>query len=329
MLLDIIDLKTYFFVEGRTIRAVDGVSFSLDEGEVLGIVGESGCGKSVTALSIMGLIEEPGRIVGGQVLLHDRGVMRDLLRLSTDELRRIRGNHIAMIFQDPMTSLNPVLSIGYQLAEPLRVHRRLSPRDAVKQVIGLLERVGIPDAAHRLQDYPHQLSGGMRQRVMVAMAIACRPRLIIADEPTTALDVTIQAQILDLLRELREEMGTSIIIITHHLGVIAQLADRVAVMYAGRVVESGLVQEIYRKPRHPYTRALMSSIPRLGVWPERLATIEGSPPDLTGEPVGCSFEPRCRYRVPECAARVPPLAEVSPGHFAACLVAQRGGLDDG
>ncbi len=323
------NLKTHFFVEGRTIRAVDGVSFSLDQGEVLGLVGESGCGKSATALSIMRLIEEPGRIVGGQVLFHENGVTQDLLRLSPDELRAVRGNRISMIFQDPMTSLNPVLSVGYQLAEPLRIHRRLSRTDAAKQAIGLLERVGIPDAARRIQDYPHQFSGGMRQRVMIAMAIACRPRLVIADEPTTALDVTIQAQILDLLRELRDETGTSIIIITHHLGVVAQMADRVAVMYAGRVVETGPVEEIYRRPRHPYTRALMTSIPRLGEWPDRLATIEGSPPDLVEEPIGCPFEPRCRDRIPECAEHLPPLADVSPGHRSACLVAQRGGLDDG
>jgi len=325
-LLEVIDLRTQFSAEGRTVHAVNGVSFSLGEGEILGIVGESGCGKSVTALTIMRLIEEPGRIVSGRVLLHDGGTRRDLLTLAEPELERVRGNQISMIFQDPMTSLNPVLSIGYQLAEPLRVHQRLSRGEARKQAVQLLARVGIPDAARRAEDYPHQFSGGMRQRAMIAMAVACRPRLIIADEPTTALDVTIQAQIIDLLRDLRDEIGTSIIIITHHLGIVAEMADRVAVMYAGRVVESSDVNTIYASSQHPYTRALLSSIPRLGAWPERLATIEGTPPLLTELAPGCPFEPRCRYRIPICAEQLPPLAELSPGHASACLVAQQGGL---
>jgi oligopeptide/dipeptide ABC transporter ATP-binding protein len=328
-LLDVRDLRTHFLIEGQTVYAVDGVSFHLDQGEVLGLVGESGCGKSVTALSLMRLIEEPGRIVGGEVLLHQDGRVRDVLKLSPPALQHLRGNEIAMIFQDPMTSLNPVLSIGYQLAEPLRAHRGLSRQAAEKEAVQLLARVGIPDAARRAQSFPHQFSGGMRQRVMIAMAMACRPRLIIADEPTTALDVTIQAQILDLLRALRDEIGTSIIIITHHLGVVAELADRVAVMYAGHIVETGSVEKIFARPEHPYTRALLASIPRLDAWPDRLATIEGAPPNLRRPASGCPFAPRCQFRVADCTVAMPPLLEVAPGHRTACLVAQRGGLDHG
>jgi oligopeptide transport system ATP-binding protein len=325
-LLEVKDLKTIFQLVQGTVYAVNGVSFTVREGEVLGVVGESGCGKSVTALSIMRLIESPGRIVGGQVLFYENGSPRDLLTLSRTEMQNIRGNRISMVFQDPMTSLNPVLSIGYQLMEPLKQHRHLSDREAKEQAVHLLERVGIPEARQRLRDFPHQFSGGMRQRVMVAMAVACHPQLLIADEPTTALDVTIQAQILDLIRDLKEEIGTSVIIITHDLGVIAEMANQVAVMYAGFIVENGPVREIFREPQHPYTQALMSSIPRLRAWPERLTTIEGAPPALVGEIVGCPFEPRCRYRVSRCAAERPPLVEVSPGHTSACWVAQAGGL---
>ena len=328
LLLEVCDLTTRFFVEGRVVHAVEGVSFTLRAGEILGIVGESGCGKSVTALSILRLVDEPGRIVGGRVLFHDEGRVLDLLTLTPRQLQAVRGGKIGMVFQDPMTSLNPALTIGDQIAEPLRVHRRLSRAAALDEAARLLTRVGIPDAARRLADYPHQFSGGMRQRVMIAMAIACRPRLVIADEPTTALDVTIQAQILDLLRELRAELGTAIIMITHHLGVIAQLADRVAVMYAGRVVEVAPVAEIFRRPRHPYTRALLASIPRLGTWPARLPTIEGAPPDLACPPAGCPFAPRCRFRVPACSDRLPPLAAVAPEHETACIVAAAGGLPD-
>ncbi|MGI8916708.1 MAG: ABC transporter ATP-binding protein [Chloroflexota bacterium] len=328
-LLEVRDLRTHFFIEGQTVYSVDGVSFHLDQGEVLGLVGESGCGKSVTALSLMRLIEEPGRIVGGEVLLHQDGTVRDVLTVSTSALQQLRGNEISMIFQDPMTSLNPVLSVGYQLAEPLRAHRRLSRQAAEKEAVRLLARVGIPDAERRAQSFPHQFSGGMRQRVMIAMAMACRPRLIIADEPTTALDVTIQAQILDLLRELRDEIGTSIIIITHHLGVVAELADRVAVMYAGHIVETGSVKEIFARSRHPYTRALLASIPRLDAWPDRLATIEGAPPNLRRPAAGCPFAPRCPLRIADCTTAMPPLLEITPGHHSACLVAQRGGLEHG
>ena len=321
-LLEVADLRTQFELEEGVVHAVNGVSFTVDEGRVLGLVGESGCGKSVTALSIMRLIDPPGRITSGQVLFHDDGRARDLLTLSRAELEDVRGNQISMIFQDPMTSLNPVLTVGYQIMEPLRVHRRLSRREAREEAARLLTRVGIPGARARLNDYPHQFSGGMRQRVMIAMAVACRPKLLIADEPTTALDVTIQAQILDLLRELKHEFGTSVIIITHDLGVIAQLADHVAVMYAGRIVEDAPVAEIFDAPQHPYTRALVASIPRLNEWPERLPTIEGAPPHLRDEREGCPFEPRCPARVPRCAQERPPLVELSAGHAGACWVAQ-------
>jgi oligopeptide/dipeptide ABC transporter ATP-binding protein len=276
----------------------------------------------------MRLIEAPGRIAGGQVLLHENGTARDLLALLPEEMERIRGNAISMIFQDPMTSLNPVLSIGYQIAEPLRIHRGMSPAQAHDHAAQLLDRVGIPAAHRRLRDFPHQFSGGMRQRVMIAIALACNPRLLIADEPTTALDVTIQAQILDLLHGLKDELGTSIMIITHDLGVIAQLADRVAVMYAGMIVESASTGRLFTSPQHPYTRALLASIPRLHDWPERLITIDGAPPSLVGEIAGCPFAPRCPYRVERCIAERPPLIELAPGHACACWVAQAGGLPD-
>jgi oligopeptide/dipeptide ABC transporter ATP-binding protein len=304
------------------IRAVNGVSFTVDEGSVLGVVGESGCGKSVTALSLMRLIEPPGRVTSGEALFHDEAGARDLLTLPQAALEDVLGNRISMIFQDPTTSLNPVLTVGYQIMEPLRVHRRLSRREARAEAAQLFRRVGIPGGRARLDDYPHQFSGGMRQRVMIAMAVACKPKLLIADEPTTALDVTTQAQILSLLRELKNELGTSVVIITHDLGVIAQLADRVAVMYAGRIVEEASVGEIFNAPRHPYTRALVTSIPRLNDWHERLPTIKGSLPRLRDEPPGCAFELRCPARVPRCADERPPLVELSAGHACACWVAQ-------
>jgi len=321
-LLEVADLCTQFDLKQGVIRAVNGVSFALDEGRVLGVVGESGCGKSVTALSIMGLIDPPGHVKGGRVLFRDGGETHDLLALPPAQLERLLGNRISMIFQDPLTSLNPVLSVGYQIMEPLRVHRGMSARRARAQALQLLRRVGIPGAGTRLDDYPHQFSGGMRQRVMIAMAVACQPKLLIADEPTTALDVTVQAQILNLLRELRRELGTSVLIITHDLGVIAQLADRVAVMYAGRIVEDATVEEIFDAPRHPYTQVLVASIPRLNEWPARLATIEGAPPSLRGETEGCAFEPRCPLRVARCARERPPLVELEAGHSCACWVAQ-------
>ncbi|MBA3240747.1 MAG: ABC transporter ATP-binding protein [Acidobacteria bacterium] len=322
-LLEVADLCTQFNLEQGVSRAVNGVSFTVDEGSVLGIVGESGCGKTVTALSIMRLVDPPGQVTSGKALFHDDGRTCDLLTLPQGELEDILGNRISMIFQDPLTSLNPVLTVGYQIMEPLRVHRRLSERKARDEAARLLGRVGIPGARERLDDYPHQFSGGMRQRVMIAMAVACKPKLLIADEPTTALDVTIQAQILNLLRELKRELGTSIIIITHDLGVIAQLADRVAVMYAGRIVEDAPVGEIFGAPQHPYTQALVASIPRLNEWHERLPTIEGTLPRQRDEPVGCAFEPRCASRVTRCAQERPPLVELSGGHsVVACWVAQ-------
>jgi oligopeptide transport system ATP-binding protein len=327
LLLEVKDLKTEFRLQQGVVHAVNGVSFRLDQGETLGIVGESGCGKSVTALSIMRLLEgTTGRVAGGQVLLHEDGAVQDLASLPLEQMQRVRGNKISMIFQDPMTSLNPVLTVGHQIMEPLKIHSKLSDKAARDEAVKLLDRVGIPEPELRLKDYPHQFSGGMRQRVMIAMAAACRPRLLIADEPTTALDVTIQAQILDLIRELKETLDTAVIIITHDLGVVAQLADQVAVMYAGGIVEIGPASRIFNHPRHPYTRSLMHSIPRLRDWPDRLATIEGAPPSLTADIRGCPFEPRCAHRVGRCAAERPALLEAAPGHACACWVVQEGGL---
>jgi oligopeptide/dipeptide ABC transporter ATP-binding protein len=321
-LLEVQNLTTEFRLHQGVVHAVNGVSFTVGEGEVLGIVGESGSGKSVTALSIMRLIDAPGRIVGGQVWLYDENGAADLMTLPAGDMERVRGNKISMIFQDPMTSLNPVLTIGYQLMEPLKLHRAMTEYQARETAIKLLDRVGIPQAALRLKEYPHRFSGGMRQRVMVAMALACRPRLLIADEPTTALDVTIQAQIISLINELKNEVDTSVIIITHDLGVIAGMADQVAVMYAGHIVENGPVRDIFNAPQHPYTQALMGAIPRLRHWPDRLTTIEGAPPSLTAEIVGCPFYPRCPVHQPQCEVENPPLLEIARGHTAACWVAQ-------
>src|SRR5476651_1408169 len=298
-LLKVENLQTQFRLGKETIRAVNGVSFSIAEGEVLGLVGESGCGKTVTSLSIMRLVEPPGEIMGGEVIFHDKGTQTDLLKLSDKALEDILGTRIAMIFQDPMTSLNPVLTIGFQIAETLRVHRRFSNRDAKEKAIDLLQKVEI--ASHRFNDYPHEFSGGMRQRVMIAMAIACEPKLLIADEPTTALDVTTQAQILNLLRKFKKELKMSIIIITHDLGVVAQLADKVAVMYAGRIVEIALVKDIFERPQHPYTQALVGSIPRLGFQGDRLPTIEGAQPRPSEDFKGCPFFSRCDARVGICS----------------------------
>ncbi len=323
-LLKVENLQTQFRLGKETIQAVNGVSFSIAEGEVLGLVGESGCGKTVTSLSIMRLIEPPGEITGGEVIFHDTDKQIDLLKLSDKELENILGNRIAMIFQDPMTSLNPVLTIGFQIAETLRVHRRFSNKDAKEKTIDLLQKVGI--AGQRFDDYPHEFSGGMRQRVGVAMAIACEPKLLIADEPTTALDVTIQAQILNLIRKFKKELGMSVIIITHDLGVVAQMADKVAVMYAGKVIEIATVKDIFERPQHPYTQALVASIPRLGFRGERLPTIEGAPPRLRDEFTGCSFYPRCDFRVGMCASETPVLKEIFPQQSAACFVVQINGL---
>jgi len=317
-LLVVKNLETQFKTQDGIVKAVNNVSFHVDRGETLGIVGESGSGKSVTSLSIMRLIPNPpGRIVGGQIIFDGE----NLLDYTEEEMRHIRGNRIAMIFQDPMTSLNPVLTIGRQITESLELHMKLTPREARNRAVELLQMVGIPGAARRLDDYPHQFSGGMRQRVMIAMALSCNPELLIADEPTTALDVTIQAQILELIQRLQHELGTAVIIITHDLGVVAGMADRVIVMYAGRVVEEGPTEEIFARPRMPYTIGLLRSIPRLDEEEGRTLTpIRGLPPDLINLPQICPFSPRCDYFIPgKCDQQVPPLREVVPGHKAACL----------
>ena len=321
-LLEVRNLTTHFLTAAGVVRAVDGVSWDIREGETVALVGESGCGKSVSALSVMRLVPAPaGRIVGGQVLFKGR----DLLTLSEEEMRRIRGREIAMIFQEPMTSLNPVLTVGRQLTEGLEVHLGLSPTAARGRAVELLAMVGIPDPERRLAQYPHQFSGGMRQRMMIAMALACGPSLILADEPTTALDVTIQAQILELLKDLSRRLGVAMLIITHNLGVVARYADRVNVMYAGRIIERGTARELYRNPRHPYTLGLLRSVPRLDEpRRERLAPIEGQPPDLTRLPPGCAFAPRCGFRVERCLSEAPPLEAVdADGHLAACWEAAR------
>jgi oligopeptide/dipeptide ABC transporter ATP-binding protein len=314
-LLQVRNLRTTFLTSAGVVRAVDGVSWDVQEGETVALVGESGCGKSVSALSIMRLVAEPaGRIEGGEILYKDR----DLLKLSEPEMQRVRGREIAMVFQEPMTSLNPVLTIGRQLTEGLEIHLGMKPPEARARAVELLSMVGIPDPARRLAQYPHHFSGGMRQRMMIAMALACNPSLILADEPTTALDVTIQAQILELMRDLSRRLGVAMLIITHNLGVVARYADRVNVMYAGRIIEQAAAGEIYSNPRHPYTLGLLRSVPRLDE-PRRarLDPIQGQPPDLTRLPPGCAFAPRCAYRVERCA-EVPPLESVVPGHTSAC-----------
>jgi len=321
-LLEVEHLQTQFLTRGGVVRAVDDASWDVGEGETVALVGESGCGKSVSALSIMRLVEQPaGRIVGGRILFKGR----DLLTLSEEEMRDVRGGEIAMIFQEPMTSLNPVLTIGRQLTEGLEIHLGMTPEQARARAIQLLSMVGIPDPERRLAQYPHQFSGGMRQRMMIAMALACNPSLILADEPTTALDVTIQAQILELMKDLSHRLGAAMLIITHNLGVVARYADRVNVMYAGRIIERGTARELYANPRHPYTLGLLRSVPRLDE-PRRgrLDPIEGQPPDLTRLPPGCAFEPRCAFRVERCAAERPSLVPVGgAGHVSACWEAER------
>jgi len=317
-LLDIRGLRTAFTGEGGTFNAVDGVSLALAEGRTLGLVGESGCGKSVTALSIMGLVASPpGRIAAGEIVFEGR----DLLRLPAARMREIRGDRIAMIFQEPMTSLNPAFTIGAQIVEGILRHRPIGRAAARRQAIEMLGRVRIPSPAQRFHEYPHKLSGGMRQRAMIAMALALQPRLLIADEPTTALDVTIQAQILELMRELRDETGTAIILITHDLGVVAELAQDVAVMYSGRIVERASVGDLFARPQHPYTIGLLGCIPRLDVEQSRLPAIEGQVPDPFAPPPGCRFTPRCPFATDRCRAAEPPLAEVTEGHFARCWYA--------
>jgi peptide/nickel transport system ATP-binding protein len=323
-LLELSDLKTHFFTRDGIARAVDGVSFTVESGETLGIVGESGCGKSVTALSILRLIPDPpGRIVGGSV----RFAGRDLLRLAESEMRDIRGNEISMVFQEPMTSLNPVLTIGRQISETLMRHQDLDARAAATRAVEMLHLVQIPEAERRARQYPHELSGGMRQRVMIAIALACNPKLLIADEPTTALDVTIQAQILDLMRALKARIDAAIILITHDLGVVAEMADRVVVMYAGRKVEEAPVRALFRRPRHPYTLGLLASVPRLGATLGReaapLAEIPGVVPSLREPIIGCAFAPRCVYASARCRREQPPLEAKAPAHLAACFESER------
>ncbi|GAB4505992.1 MAG: ABC transporter ATP-binding protein [Anaerolineales bacterium] len=323
-ILEVKGLKTQFFTQDGIVNAVNGISYTLDEGETLGIVGESGCGKSVSVLSVMRLIPQPpGKIVGGQVIFEGR----DLLKLSEDEMRQVRGNKISMVFQDPMTSLNPVLTIARQMTEGMELHLGLDHQQARKRAIELLEMVNIPQAKDRIDDYPHQFSGGMRQRVMIAMGLSCNPQVLIADEPTTALDVTIQAQILDLVRDLKQKIGMAIIWITHDLGIVAGLADRVLVMYAGYIIESAPVKEIYADPRHPYTLGLLGSIPRLDAErKKKLTPIEGLPPDLIDPPPGCPFAPRCRFAIEQCLVENPTLQPVALNHHVACWVDTKRGV---
>ena len=310
MILEVDALQTHFFTRDGIVKAVDGVSYAVDEGETLAVVGESGCGKSVSALSILRLVAPPGRIVGGEIRFQGR----NLLQASEAEMRALRGNQVSMIFQEPMTSLNPVLTIGRQIAEAVALHQHLPWRAAMARAAEMLRLVHIPEPEARLRQYPHQLSGGMRQRVMIAMALACNPKVLIADEPTTALDVTIQAQILELIRELKEKLGTAVILITHDLGVVAETAQRVVVLYAGRKVEEASVGELFANPRHPYTRGLMAAIPRLGE-EGRLAEIPGF---VQMQAVGCSFAPRCPRASERCRGEAPPLEEISKGHYVAC-----------
>jgi len=320
-LLEVTDLRTYFHTRSGVYRAVNGVSFSLEKGETLGLVGESGSGKSVTCYSLMGLVPTPpGRIESGTARFD--GI--DLLHCSAAELRAIRGKRIAMIFQDPMTSLNPYLKVSEQIIEPLLIHEKITRADALDRAKAMLEAVGIPRAAERLHSYPHEFSGGMRQRVMIAMALITRPEILIADEPTTALDVTIQAQILELIKKLQRELGMAVIFVTHDLAVVAGLCDRVQVMYAGRIVETADTRTLFKTPRHPYTRALQRSIPALQPKGQELYTIKGMPPDLSRPIAGCAFAPRCEHATELCRASDPQLAALAPTHAAACLRVQAG-----
>jgi oligopeptide/dipeptide ABC transporter ATP-binding protein len=315
-LLSVEDLRVEFWTRRGTVHAVNGISFDIAPGETLGIVGESGCGKSVTSLALLGILPRAGRVTSGTARFGDR----DLLQLNDDQLRRVRGREIAMIFQDPMTSLNPVLTIGRQIREALETHFDMDKKAAERRAAELLDQVGIPSAKTRIRDYPHQFSGGMRQRAMIAMALACEPKLLIADEPTTALDVTIQAQILELLRALVSERETALILITHDLGVVAGTCERVNVMYAGMFMETGTAEQLFGRPRHPYTLGLLESIPRLdAARKERLRPIHGAPRDMLKPPTACPFQPRCRYEVEQSSQEVPPLREIEPGHLVACF----------
>jgi peptide/nickel transport system ATP-binding protein len=320
MLLSIQGLKVHFNTDDGWLHAVDGVDISIDRGETVCVVGESGCGKSVTAMTVLKLLPmPPGRIVAGRVMWEGR----DLVPLSNDEMRKIRAREIAIVFQEPMTALNPVYTVGEQVAEVLRLHENLSKRAALVRAVEMLELVRIPTPQRRVNDYPHQFSGGMRQRVMIAMALACNPKLLIADEPTTALDVTIQAQILDLINELKERLGMAVMLITHAMGVVAETAQRVVVMYAGKVIEEAPVHDLFAHPRHPYTQGLIRSIPRIDLAATHKQTLEAIPgvvPKLINPPEGCRFAPRCKYATPACTADTPPLREVTPGHKVACIL---------
>jgi oligopeptide transport system ATP-binding protein len=315
-LLEIKNLSTRFYTQDGVVKAVNGISYSIEPGDTLGIVGESGCGKSVSMLSVMRLIPDPpGKIEDGEVIFNGR----DLLKISNDEMRRVRGAEVAMIFQDPMTSLNPVLTIGFQIGEAIKLHQGANDKQARAQSAELLTLAGIPNAEERLDDYPHQFSGGMRQRAMIAMGLSCNPSLLIADEPTTALDVTIQAQIIDLVKRLQEDLGMAVIWITHDLGVVARLTQRVIVMYAGYIIEDAVVKELYGNPRHPYTIGLLGSLPRLDAAPgTKLFSIPGQPPDLVALPEGCPFAPRCNYVVERCKHENPVLERIGPNHMVAC-----------
>jgi oligopeptide transport system ATP-binding protein len=318
--LEVKNLSTSFFTDDGEVKAVRNVSFELFPGETLGIVGESGCGKSVTAMSILGLVQRPGRIVKGEILFKER----DLIKMAREELRHIRGRDIAMIFQDPLSSMNPVLSVGFQIEEAMKAHDKVPKEEVAPRGVTLLKQVRVPDAARRIKDYPHQFSGGMRQRAMIAMGLSNRPEVLIADEPTTALDVTVQAQILELLRDLNRDLGTAIILITHNLGVVAGLCKRVIVMYAGEIVEEGPVEQIFESPQHPYTWSLLRSLPRVDAdRKERLRSIEGLPPDLIAPPPGCEFNPRCPFRIERCFSEDPPLEFVGPAQQAACWVTMK------
>lgn len=316
-LLEVKNLKTYFYTDKGVVKAVDDISFEMEEGKTLGIVGESGCGKSITAMSILRLIDFPGKIDKESSILFEG---QDIVKMTPKELRDLRGNKISMIFQEPMTSLNPVFKIGYQVAEVLMLHQKMSEKEARQKAIEMLQLVGIPRAERVVDDYPHQLSGGMRQRVMIAMALACNPKLLIADEPTTALDVTIQAQILNLMNDLKERLNTSIMLITHDLGVVAQMADHVVVMYAGKIIESAPVQEIFDNPLHPYTVGLLNSIPSLDTTKDRLYSIQGVVPNPFDLPKGCYFAPRCERACERCWQEHPKLINITPEHKVSCFL---------
>lgn len=316
-LLKVKGLKTYFYTYEGVVKALEGINLDINKGESLGLVGETGCGKSVTALSIMRLIQwPPGKIIDGEITLDGK----DLLKISEEEMRKIRGSDISMIFQEPMSSLNPVFTIGSQIAEAITLHQEVNKKEAEKRSLDMLDLVGMPDAEKVLKQYPHELSGGMQQRAMIAMALSCKPSLLIADEPTTALDVTVQAQILDLIQKVNKEIDSSMLLITHDLGVVAQVCDRVAVMYAGYIVEVGTVKQIFKNPYHPYTKGLMYAIPKIHVETKRLEVIKGVVPNLITPPSGCRFHPRCDHAMDVCKKKVPPTVKVEEGHYVACFL---------